>query len=136
MARAARSLAERADEDAMLTSVDFGPFESAWRALNEDLNTPGALGGIFTGLRESGGLEGTEAAKALAGLNRMLRALGLELPTEEGAEVPDEVRQLADARWEARLARDWAKSDAMRDQLAEIGWVVKDSKEGYELSPR
>ena len=35
----------------MLDSVDFGPFESAWEALNEDLNTPGALGGIFTGLR-------------------------------------------------------------------------------------
>lgn len=136
LAKGARGLAERAGEGVMLDAVDFGPFEPAWQALNDDLNTPGALGGIFTGLRDASKLEGVEAAKALAGMNRILRALGLELPAEEEeAEVPAEVRVLADERWEARQARDWAKSDSMRDQLAEMGWAVKDSKEGYELNP-
>ena len=32
-------------------------------------------------------------------------------------------------------AKDWAKADVMRGQLAEKGWVMKDGKEGYELSP-
>ncbi len=136
LAKGARGLAERAGEGTMLDAVDFGPFQSAWEALNDDLNTPGALGGIFTGLREASKLEGVEAAKALAGLNRMLRALGIELPVEEAAqEVPEGIRALADERWEARCAKDWAKSDAMRDRLAELGWAVKDSKEGYELEP-
>ncbi|MGB6222896.1 CysS/YqeB C-terminal domain-containing protein, partial [Haloferula sp.] len=108
----------------------------AWEALNDDLNTPGCLGGIFTGLRECAGLEGEEAAKALAGLNRVLRAIGLILPEDAAsAEVPAEIQALADERWEARSSKDWAKSDAMRDQLAELGWAVKDSPEGYELNP-
>ncbi|MCH7224622.1 cysteine--tRNA ligase [Haloferula sp. A504] len=136
LAKGARSLAERAGEGTMLDSVEFGPFESAWEALNDDLNTPGALGGIFTGLREASKLEGVDAARALAGLNRILRALGIELPEEEAAaDVPAEIRALADERWQARLGKDWARSDEMRDQLAEMGWAVKDSKEGYELNP-
>ena len=137
MARAVAALAERAGEGHALTEVGFGPFEAAWEALNDDLNTPAALGGIFTGLREAAALEGRAAAEALAGFNRIARALGLQLPAAgEEAAVPDDVRALAEERWQARTVRDWARSDAMRDQLAELGWAVKDSKEGYELTPR
>ncbi|MEM1084726.1 MAG: cysteine--tRNA ligase [Verrucomicrobiota bacterium] len=136
LAKGARGLAERAGEGHLLTEAGFGPFESAWEALNDDLNTPGCLGGIFTGLRESAKLEGAEAAAALAGLNRVLKAIGLILPEEPtSAAVPDDIRALADKRWEARAAKDWAKSDAMRDQLADLGWAVKDSPQGYELEP-
>lgn len=136
IARAARGLSERAGEGHMLDEVGFGPFQSAWDSLSDDLNTPGCLGGIFTGLKASSGLGGAEAAKALAGLNRILRALGIRLPEEaETSEVPDEVRAIADERWDARSKKDWARSDAMRDRLAELGWAVKDSPEGYELTP-
>jgi cysteinyl-tRNA synthetase len=135
LARSARGLAERAGEGHMLGEVGFGPFQSAWEALANDLNTPGCLGGIFTGLRESSELEGEEAAKALAALNRLLRALGLKLPEEAQSEIPNEITALADERWAARSAKDWAKSDAVRDQLAELGWAVKDSPTGYELIP-
>jgi cysteinyl-tRNA synthetase len=47
--------------------------------------------------------------------------------------VPEEVKAVAEERWQARLARDWAKSDELRAKLAELGYSVKDSKEGYEL---
>jgi len=137
LARGARALADRAGGGHVLADAGFGPFEAAWSALNDDLNTPGALGGLFTGLREAASLEGEEAARALAGFNRLLRALGLVLPEIDAeVEVPAEVRSLADERWAARQARDWAKSDEMREQLAGLGWAVKDSKEGYELTPR
>lgn len=136
MAKGARALAERAGDGHMLGEVGFGPFQGAWDALVDDLNTPGALGGIFTGLKEASSLEGEDAAKALAGLNRILRALGIVLPEEEPeAEVPDEIRELAEARWAARSAKDWAKSDELRDSLAAKGWVMKDGREGYELEP-
>jgi cysteinyl-tRNA synthetase len=136
LAKGARGLAARAGEGHLLSEAGFGPFEAAWESLNDDLNTPGCLGGIFTGLRESSKLEGAEAAAALAGLNRILRALGVELPAEEPeAEVPEEIRAIADERRDARAAKDWAKSDALRDRLAELGWAVKDSPEGYELNP-
>ena len=47
--------------------------------------------------------------------------------------VPEEVQAIAKERWEARLSRDWAKSDFLRDKLASLGYAVKDSKTGYEL---
>ena len=47
---------------------------------------PAALGGLFTGLREASNLTGKDAAAALAGFNRVLRALGLILPEEHSAE--------------------------------------------------
>lgn len=134
LARGARDLAAKAD-DGMLGEVPFGPFEEAWNALNDDLNTPAALGGVFTGLRESAKLEGTEAAAALAALNRILRVLGLKLPEETEVEVPADIRELADERWQARQARDWEKSDALRDHLGALGWAVKDARDHYELDP-
>ncbi len=138
LAKGARQLAARVPEGTMISNADFGPFQSAWDALNDDLNTPGALGGLFTGLREAVKSDGTAAAEALAGFNRILKALGLVLPEaadDAGADVPTEIRELADRRWEARTARDWAASDAMRDELNSLGWAVKDGKDGYTLTP-
>ena len=47
--------------------------------------------------------------------------------------IPAEVQAVAEERWQARLNRDWAKSDELRDTLAQLGYSVKDSKTGYEL---
>jgi cysteinyl-tRNA synthetase len=136
LAKGARSLATRAGAETTLSSVDFGPFQAAWDSLNDDLNTPAALGGIFTGLKTSTDLHGKDAAAALAGLNRILRALGLTLPEpseKESAQVPADIRALAESRWQARSAKNWAESDRLRDELAKQGWQVKDGKEGYTL---
>jgi cysteinyl-tRNA synthetase len=137
LAKGARQLAARIGPDnTRLTSADFGPFQAAWDSLNHDLNTPGALGGMFTGLREAANLTGDEAAAALAGFNRLLRALGLTLPAEvvqDSAQIPEAVKALAEARWQARLAKNWAESDVLRSQLTEQGWTVKDGKDTYTL---
>lgn len=136
LAKGQRALAAKAGGEVQLSSVDFGPFQEAWDSLNDNLNTPGCLGGLFTGLREATKLEGEEAAKALAGFNRLIRALGLSLPEEEPeAEVPADIRAIAEERWAARTAKDWAKADEMRKQLTGLGWNMKDGKEGYELTP-
>ena len=50
------------------------------------------------------------------------------------ASIPKEVQALAEERWTARQNRDWAKSDELRAKLLELGYSVKDSKEGYELT--
>jgi cysteinyl-tRNA synthetase len=139
LAKAAKQLASKTGGDVRLDSADFGPFENAWNSLQNDLNTPGALGGIFTGLREASTLTGVDAAKALAGLNRILRALGItlpEIPDADSIEIPDAVHTLAEERWAFRSAKNWAKSDELRDQLAADGWLVKDGKEGYTLQPK
>jgi cysteinyl-tRNA synthetase len=138
MAKAAHQLAARAGGEVRLEQADFGPFQGAWDSLCGDLNTPGALGGIFTGLREAASLTGTAAAMAMAGLNRLLKALGLTLPEisdETSADIPPAIRELAEQRWRFRLARDWAKADELRHTLATQGWQVKDGKDGYTLTP-
>ncbi|MFK7851568.1 MAG: cysteine--tRNA ligase [Akkermansiaceae bacterium] len=136
LAKSAAKLAENMGDETALPSADFGPFQAAWNSLNDDLNTPGALGGIFTGLREASKLKGKEAAAALAGLNRILKALGIRLPdlSKDAQEIPDAIHELAEKRWAARSNKDWTTSDQLRDELTENGWAVKDGKEGYELS--
>jgi len=50
--------------------------------------------------------------------------------------APDSVKALADARLEARAAKDWARSDQLRDQIAAAGFEVVDVAGGYELKPK
>ena len=47
--------------------------------------------------------------------------------------IPPEVQELADRRAQARAAKDFASSDALREQLAGLGWGVKDSADGQVL---
>ena len=48
--------------------------------------------------------------------------------------LPEEIKAIADERWAARLAKDWATADALRGKLAELGWAMKDGKDGYKLT--
>ncbi|MBC8188889.1 MAG: cysteine--tRNA ligase, partial [Puniceicoccaceae bacterium] len=48
-------------------------------------------------------------------------------------DAPDEVVALAQARWDAKQAKDWGKADQLRDALLAQGWVIKDGKDGFEL---
>lgn len=138
LSRGAHALAEKTGGDILLSGISFGPFQPAWDHLNNDLNTPAALGALFTGLREAARLTGAEAAAALAGFNRILRALGLSLPpleTENQSEIPADILSLAEQRWTFRSEKNWAKSDQLRDELAALGWTVKDGRENYTLTP-
>jgi cysteinyl-tRNA synthetase len=49
--------------------------------------------------------------------------------------VPADVRALFDERTAARAARDFARADALRDQLMEDGWEVVDGPQGSEVRP-
>jgi cysteinyl-tRNA synthetase len=54
-------------------------------------------------------------------------------PAPEGDQPPDEIVALAARRLLARTERKWAESDRLRDEIAALGWSVRDSKDGYEL---
>jgi len=51
----------------------------------------------------------------------------------ESDEPPDEVQALLAQRKQARAEKDFAASDRLRDQIASLGWVVQDTKEGQTL---
>jgi cysteinyl-tRNA synthetase len=52
---------------------------------------------------------------------------------KNASDIPEQVRAIAEERWQARLNKDWAKSDELRAKLGELGYLVKDGKTGYEL---
>lgn len=117
---------------------DFMVFQPAWDALNRDLNTPAALGHLFSGLKAAQKSEGEEAAANLAAFDALLNSLGLELPAEAVSSrlstIPPEITDLAERRWQAKQNKDWAASDQLRDELSSHGWTVKDNPDGYELT--
>ena len=99
--------------------------------LHDDLNTPAALGAIFTLVNRKGG----EAD--LASFDRAMFALGLDLKAAEApkAEAPAAITALAEKRWAAKQAKDFAGADALRKELAAAGWSMLDGKDGYKLEP-
>lgn len=48
-------------------------------------------------------------------------------------DIPEEVQSLAEKRWQAKRDKNWAEADALRAQIDALGFVVKDSKENYEI---
>ena len=56
------------------------------------------------------------------------------LKKETEDQIPGEVQALLTQRAAARSNKDWAASDALRDQLREMGYLVKDTPQGQQLS--
>lgn len=114
-----------------------GAFAPAWEALCNDLNVPAALGALFTAVKsvENAMRSGEKPPlETFHGWRRMLHALGLVLPAQGASqEAPAEVVELAQQRWDAKKARDFAAADSLRGRIQEMGWEVKDAKEGFTL---
>jgi cysteinyl-tRNA synthetase len=108
-------------------------------ALDDDLNISAALGFLFEAIREAnremdaGSLPKASAAAWLAWWNHINQVLQLS-GTESS--IPAEVLRLADEREQARLAKDWKKSDQLRDELKALGWDIRDTKDGRKLTRR
>ncbi len=135
-ALAARAAQSGAEGEALPSRLgDFG------RALADDLNAPEAYAALFAAVRDANkalerGLSPAAAKAALDDLRAMDRVLGFVFFGRAAqAAVPADVQALADARAQARKAKDWAESDRLRDALAAKGWQVRDGKDGQTLKP-
>ena len=53
----------------------------------------------------------------------------------ERISVPKEILDLAQQRREAKLAKDYAKADALRQQLTDAGWEMREGKDDYSVRP-
>ena len=128
-------------------------------AMNDDFNTAGAVAAYFqlvteanTYLDEVGGAADAEACFACsAGIAGAFSILGVKLrePKEElpvgllgvaaglagytGDSVDEAAEGILTARAEARAAKDWARADAIRDQLRDMGLVIEDTAAGSRL---
>jgi cysteinyl-tRNA synthetase len=133
-------LLEKAQETAGSETAVEAPdaaTEGFFTALDDDLNISGALAVLFETLRESnrsmdeGRLTPPQARGLLAWLARVDGVLALQ--PDAGAAIPQEVEELLTARAAARAAKEWKKSDEIRDQIAVLGWTVKDTKDGQKI---
>jgi cysteinyl-tRNA synthetase len=124
-------------------------------AIADDLNVSGALAAVFELVREGNKaeLDRTAARAVLAFLAEVEAVLGIGGPAGDGggaetggvsgagaestgAEAALDraaAEQLLAARVEARAAKDWARADAIRDELSAGGWTVEDLPEGARL---
>ncbi len=106
-------------------------------ALADDLNISAAWGEIFKWVTETNkrlaenSLSSQVAAANLAAWEKIDSVLGIGVKME--TEVPAEISALADERTAAKKAKDFKRSDAIRDELKAKGWVIEDTPKGIKL---
>jgi cysteinyl-tRNA synthetase len=104
-------------------------------AIAEDLGMPAALA-VAHGVASADDLDASQRRALLLDFDRVL-GLSLEAPAEEGiTELPETAAGLLEQRAAARVARDFATSDRLRDELAALGVEVRDTPNGQEATVR
>ena len=112
-------------EETPARALADGVVHEMLQALCDDMNTPKLLGAVFgnaTAIREDSVL----AASVKAVLHHVL-GLTLVAVTQE-LEITPEIQDLIEQRVQAREEKDWAAADAIRDQLAALGYDIQDKK--------
>ena len=118
--------------------------------MDDDFNTALAISnlfGIFKKISAKLAAGDASAAEDVYQVRKTYSLLGLfkkeakdyfaEVAAKNPAEdVPAEVKEIAERRWQAKKARNWAEADKLRAELDSLGYTVKDSKEGYEISKK
>jgi cysteinyl-tRNA synthetase len=130
--------APAATGDGDLSSGEVAAFRAELKnALGDDLNTARALAALHGLLRQvntaldGGGICAAVRAELNAALAEADRTLDVAPRDESGPRDEDaEIRRLVEERTAARTARDFARADAIRQRLGELGVVVEDTPHG------
>ena len=97
-------------------------------SVNDNLNTPLALGIMFSMLKNE------PKSKDIYNLAIDFdRVFGLKLDEEQVVEIPEDIKDLAEKRWQAKKNKDWATADKLRDEILNQGYQILDTKDGYEI---
>ena len=94
-------------------------------AINDDLNMPQAMSVIWDLIKYD--KKSPKIAKLLIKFDLVL---GLNIDKKEEVNLPEEILNILEERKEARKNKEWNKSDELRDKLKELGYIVKDTKDG------
>jgi len=97
-------------------------------ALENDLDMPKALAILWTLIRDE------SAAGKINAIKEMDKVLGLKLLEKDKVHIPEEIKELAKERQEARKKKDWKKSDELRNTIKHKGYIIEDTQEGYKIS--
>ena len=120
------------------------------RAMDDDFNTALAISNLFGYFKSVKAKVNAGDKTAIDDVNQIRKTYSLiglfkadadefikdyeeKHPAEE---IPAQVSAIAEERFNARKNKDWATSDLLRDKLLELGYIVKDAKDGYELTKK
>jgi cysteinyl-tRNA synthetase len=125
------SISFHADSAANITDAAKKRLEAFYTALNDDLSTPRALAEMWGLLRDNA----VVPADTLWAVMRMDQVLGLKLesvllPEKEDEKVIAEIEGLVAERAAAKTAGDFTRADKIRNELAQRGIVLEDSRDG------
>lgn len=117
--------------------------------MSDDFNTALALSDLFAYFKDISkklAADDKTAADDVFAIRQTYSLLGLfkkdtasylaEVAAKNAEDVPEEVKELAAKRWQAKQDRNWAEADALRTQIDELGYVVKDGKDGYTINKK
>ena len=130
---------------AATSTIEVGDLRNkCYEAMNDDLSTPIVISHLFEGVRIINTILAGNATLSQQDLDElretmrvfMFDILGLvesKQDSEQGSEAyAQAIELLLEMRRDAKARKDWATSDLIRDRLGEIGFELKDTKEGTE----
>ncbi len=126
-----------ADEAAKIASLDKHR-EKFIEVMDDDLNTADGIAAIFELVSEinldvKDGASKSFAEEALRRIKELTDVLGLFGGEDEEEGLGDDIQALIDERQAARKAKNWARADEIRDQLAAMGITLKDTPQGVQV---
>ena len=114
--------------------------------MDEDFNTALALSelyGLFKNISSKLAKGDKTAAEDVWQIRKTYSLLGLfkkdaseylaEVERKNPVEIPEEVKALAEKRWQAKKEKNWAEADKLRAELDGLGYIIKDSKDDYTI---
>jgi cysteinyl-tRNA synthetase len=122
-----------------IENKDF--LKNFYEAIGNDLNTAQALAVMWDFIKNDT-ISPADKKSALKVVDQVL-GLGFtdpqtaaKLKVIEGTELPSDVQKLVAEREEARMAKDFARSDLLRTQLEDKGYLIKDTSEGQKITKK
>ena len=115
--------------DAASADADARPAQGVLEALADDLNTPQAISEMHA-LRNASGRKALAGTLAFFGFRASAFSEWREARAPAPAIAPEEIDRRIAARLDARRQKNFAEADRIRDELAALGVVLKDSKDG------
>lgn len=119
------------------------------KCMDEDFNTALAIANLFGLFKSvSAKLANNDAscAEDVRQIRKTFSLLGLfkmsaadykaEVARKNPVVIPDEVKALAERRWKAKKDRDFGLADKLRADIDILGYVIKDGKDGFEISKK
>lgn len=111
-------------------SMDSHYLDKIISEINNDLNTPNVFALLQQALNDN-----ISEEEKLAVIELVEKITGLDFEIKFN-EIPEEILQLGDLRLQAKKNKNWTESDRLRDLIQSKGYNVKDTKEGFKITPK